>query len=384
MAPRTRSFDSARPRPSAGEGSSAAPLDSSAIAEKVLGTATGEISFSPEEAPSITLQRELRQRSNVIRRGGVYLGGDPALTVDPDSIAQIASSREGAQALVQAISRGVVAEALILEVGDNMARERERLRRLAEKVVDLRDDVATQKAEIEALRSRRREDTPATGITAGSSTVITKKKKSLDHPKRLNDGKDPSYEFWQRAIRHKITVDEHETPTAAEQVDYIISRCEGKAAAHLEADLRKGTFDGDPERLMNFLKDLFDDPHRQDRALQQFQRLFMRDGEKYSDFYLRFRKLAADAELPESLLKAELNQKITPELQFGAAAEIARPGSTFQEFQAAVSRLAFAREGIVARQKTRTAPPQRLLRARASPEPGNTERPALPQNPGPI
>ena len=40
----------------------------------------------------------------------------------------------------------------------------------------------------------------------------------------------------------------------------------------------------------------------------------MRDGEKYNDFYLRFRKLAADAKLPESLLKAELNQKITPEL----------------------------------------------------------------------
>ena len=211
---------------------------------------------------------------------------------------------------------------------------------------------------MEAMRSKTREDAPASILTADSSTTITKKKKSLDHPKRLSDGKDPSFEFWQRAIRHKLTVDEHETPTAGEQVDYIISRCEGKAAAHVEADLGKGTFDGDPERLINFLKDLFDHPHRQDRALQQFQRLAMRDGEKYSDFYLRFRKLAADAELPESLLKAELNQKITRELQFGAAAEIARPGISFQEFQASVSRLAFAREGIVARQKARTAPPR--------------------------
>ena len=33
----------------------------------------------------------------------------------------------------------------------------------------------------------------------------------------------------------------------------------------------------------------------------------MRNSDKYSDFYLRFRKLVADAELPESLLKAELN-----------------------------------------------------------------------------
>ena len=59
MAPRTRSFDSARPRPLAGKRSSAVPLDSFAIVKKVLGTATGEISFSSEEAPSLTLQREL-------------------------------------------------------------------------------------------------------------------------------------------------------------------------------------------------------------------------------------------------------------------------------------------------------------------------------------
>ena len=58
---------------------------------------------------------------------------------------------------------------------------------------------------------------------------------------------------------------------------------------------------------MNFLKDLFDDLYCQDRALQQFQRLFIRNGEKYNNFYLRFRKLAANAELPENLLKAELN-----------------------------------------------------------------------------
>ena len=55
MVLKTKSFNSARPRVSAGEGSSAAPLNSSAIAKKVLATATGEISFSPKEAPLITL-----------------------------------------------------------------------------------------------------------------------------------------------------------------------------------------------------------------------------------------------------------------------------------------------------------------------------------------
>ena len=55
----------------------------------------------------------------------------------------------------------------------------------------------------------------------------------------------------------------------------------------------------------------------------------MRPGNKYNDFYLKFRKLAVNTELPENLLKSKLNQKITPEFQFEATAEITRPKSTF-------------------------------------------------------
>ena len=44
--------------------------------------------------------------------------------------------------------------------------------------------------------SRRKEDTPAIGITAGSNTLIIRKKKNLEYLKRLSDGKDPFYEFW--------------------------------------------------------------------------------------------------------------------------------------------------------------------------------------------
>ena len=172
----------------------------------------------------------------------------------------------------------------------------------------------------------KREETPTTVLTAKPGAPVTKKKKSLDHSKRFNNGKNSSFIFWQRAIQYKLTVDDYKAPTAGEQVDYIINHCEGKAAAYLEADLRKRIFDGNLEGLIRFLKDLFNNLHRRDRALQQFQQLTIRDGKKYSDFYLRFRKLAADAELPENLIKVKLNQKITPELQFRAAAKIARPG----------------------------------------------------------
>ena len=87
MAPKTKSFNNARPRKPAGKGNSAAPPNNSTIAKKVLNTATRKISFSPKKAPSVMLQRELRQRSNAIRRERLYLGGDPALTINPNSIA---------------------------------------------------------------------------------------------------------------------------------------------------------------------------------------------------------------------------------------------------------------------------------------------------------
>ena len=55
----------------------------------------------------------------------------------------------------------------------------------------------------------------------------------------------------------------------------------------------------------------------------------------------------ANAEFLKNLLKSELNQKITPELQFGATAEITHPESTFQEFQITINRLAFTKERII-------------------------------------
>ena len=87
---------------------------------------------------------------------------------------------------------------------------------MVEKVINLRDEMVTQKVKIKVLRSRRKEDTPATGITAGSNTLVTRKKKSLEYPKYLSDGKDLFYKFWQRVIRHKIIINKYKILTAVE------------------------------------------------------------------------------------------------------------------------------------------------------------------------
>ena len=59
-----------------------------------------------------------------------------------------------------------------------MVKGRERFRRLVKKVINLKNKMVTQKAKIKVLRNRRKENTPAMGITAGLNTLITRKKKS--------------------------------------------------------------------------------------------------------------------------------------------------------------------------------------------------------------
>ena len=71
----------------------------------------------------------------------------------------------------------MVIKTLILKIKDNIIKEYERFRRLVKKVINLRNKVVTQKAEIKVLKSRRKENTPAIKITAGLNTLITKKKK---------------------------------------------------------------------------------------------------------------------------------------------------------------------------------------------------------------
>ena len=85
--------------------------------------------------------------------------------------------------MIKAINRGVVIKALILKVKNHMVKKYKRFRRLMEKIVELKNEVVTQKIKIKTSRNRRKENTPATGITSGSSTLIKKKKKKKKPPK---------------------------------------------------------------------------------------------------------------------------------------------------------------------------------------------------------
>ena len=58
----------------------------------------------------------------------------------------------------------------------------------------------------------------------------------------------------------------------------------------------------------------------------------MQRNKPYREFYLRFSKLAAKAEIPRSLYKEELGQKVTYQLRKGVAREAADYSVIFDEF----------------------------------------------------
>ena len=70
----------------------------------------------------------------------------------------------------------------------------------------------------------------------------------------------------------------------------------------------------------------------------------MQRNEPYREFYLRFSKLAAEAEIPQSLYKEELGQKITYQLHKGVARKAADYSVTFDKFQKTLDRLTFIKE----------------------------------------
>ena len=69
------------------------------------------------------LRRELRQRSETLLHGGVCLGGNPDMGIDARTILEVVASPEGAEMIIKALARGVMAKALILEVADKISSE---------------------------------------------------------------------------------------------------------------------------------------------------------------------------------------------------------------------------------------------------------------------
>ena len=99
------------------------------------------------------------------------------MSINAEIILKVVASLEGAKIIIKTLARGIVSEALILKVADKISSEQLKIKRIAGKVVDLKNKLVSQKLKLKALQSKKREVTPAIIFITDSNALIIKKKK---------------------------------------------------------------------------------------------------------------------------------------------------------------------------------------------------------------
>lgn len=194
-----------------------------------------------------------------------------------------------------------------------------------------------------------------------SPMPINSKSTKIPDPPMLTDGKEPRFEDWLLLMSQKLTANADHFDTSQLRIAYVASRCDGKARKHITPRMRDDAINPytDSKDMLNHLKTIYDDPNRVTTAKHQFRQLYMKNSDKFHDFFSEFLYLAAEAGVAEDDWKDELYTKLTTKLQELCISSSIGDG-TFQEFSSAVSQTASRLEVINHRaQKNRTFTPNK-------------------------
>jgi zinc knuckle protein len=211
---------------------------------------------------------------------------------------------------------------------DNHAVEEEyaRIREERDAAIRERDGVLTTMRLMGTTLSR---ESPA------PSTTGSKKSTKMPDPPMLSDGKDVKFKAWKTEMRRKLLLNEDHYPTAAHQLAYVSSRCEGKALRHINPRMQDDA--ATPYRTVqdvyDHLEGVFHDPNQKQAARDEYLALRMEPKKQdFTDFLAEFTYLAEEAEQPEELRKSDLYRKLPIPLQNQVMAEAGDNDVSFEKF----------------------------------------------------
>ncbi len=255
------------------------------------------------------------------------------------------------------------------ERNQRLQQEHEVYERQVDLLIQERDELKDKIVEmtLSMPRTLAREDTPA-------STQGNKRSTKLPDPPILTDGKDPKFEDWLSRIKDKLLVNEDHYPTDQIQRAYVISRIGGEAAGFIAPRLRSDSHEPyqDLADLFRHLTDIYDDPNRVANAKRTFRKLLMLKNDVFHTFYSTFLRLANEAHIAPELLKDELYDKLSFDLQKQVFRDHQDPTCTFKRFVTTCSTTDHALKEIDSRQN-------RVKRA--MPTAPSTERLSEPKSP---
>lgn len=168
-------------------------------------------------------------------------------------------------------------------------------------------------AELRAGTAPESQNCDATPGPADGSQIGTRsgpKSERIPDPPLFSGGKEPCFEDWLAAMRTKLRANGDRYSTEALKMAYIQSRVGGDAADHLRPllDEEEPSLQAqNASDLFGKLKTIYLDPNRHERAANDFQKLYMRQGDDFHHFNTHFLRLALEARVSEDKFKFEMN-----------------------------------------------------------------------------
>ncbi|OOQ82704.1 hypothetical protein PEBR_37745 [Penicillium brasilianum] len=181
---------------------------------------------------------------------------------------------------------------------------------------------------------RTTEDDRTIRETSMTSAYGNKKSTKMPDPPMFSDGKDVKFKDWKTEIKRKLLLNEDNYPTAAHQLAYVNSRCEGKALRHISPRMQEdatATYQT-AQDVFDYLQSVFHDPNHQQVARDEYLVLKIDPKQDFGDFLAEFTYLAEEAEQPVDLRKRDLYRKLPALLQNQVMIDAGQSSVTLEEF----------------------------------------------------
>jgi hypothetical protein len=154
---------------------------------------------------------------------------------------------------------------------------------------------------------------PSVGSPFASSVRDTTSfQKPADLPK-LDDGANPTWTSWKLQAKARLR-HSHLFPDEQAKVELLYSRTTGLANRYLTPRMEANSWTSAAE-IMEFLDQVFGNPNKVAEAREQYNALTMDRFPSFQEFWHEFLHLSGTAQIHESHLLTDLQNKLSPKLQ---------------------------------------------------------------------
>jgi len=136
-------------------------------------------------------------------------------------------------------------------------------------------------------------------------------------PPKLNDGGNPTYDYWQVQIIGKFKVNADHYANEDARMYYVFNCTEGDAQRYLYARYKPdATYPFETAtKMINYLGEHFINPHRVREAKREYKKMRMNEAQSFHEFKAKFIHLADEAQIHQQDRLDEMYDKLTLPLQ---------------------------------------------------------------------